>query len=1187
VTTPPTPSHASFRERLFRPYRWRLWVQFALLGGFVVLGPLLFTSRRLLDSGRDVLVEHETIDLSDEANLRVNEFREDMAYLARDVRAQVRNQPPGRAVAGAVQATADGVALPTEPTWLDPSTPQEARRRFLHGAGVGVFAFKVTDAGEAAVEAGSVPLPTDAGRKAALLACLTDVARRMTGPGAFNRSGLHFQPPAGDQPGRAVLAIAEVRGEHTFAFVLDFSRYVENRQRISPRHVYLVTDPTGRLFVHPTAADPTRTLPQVLATDFPQFEGKSWLETDLSPTAKRRRMAAVVRSGGARLRGVEVKELSTLYRKGYFAAQRELSQELGEEKAKAAAVRLNQRMWAAMARDPQLRAGEVSPALGYVEVSHPTEAGLKAASDEVAAWWREETGDPKAGVQWSAPLKCHTYQGQLTPLRVDLNDEDDPGWLVVAASTEELRQDIDDRFWQVFWKWVLPGMLVAAVLGIALVMTLTHSVNRLARAAAGLNTDDPKPLPLGGPHEVGELARTLQSLVGQVQDRDRQLTDRAARYETILRAAGEGVLITNSGGVIEEANKAAGRMFGTSAEALIGKPLHTLVRNPAEIPPASDSDTVTGPLPGSRTLDAVQGQRPDGTTFWLELNLKPVPLRDRVVVVSILRDITQRRDAEDRIRKMNEDLDARVKLRTAELEEANGKLEVALRHAEAAVRAKDTFVATMSHELRQPLHIIIGFTEALREEAADLGAESIEPDLNKILSAAKHLLDLINDILDMAKISAGKMELSVEPFPLTELVGEVKTLVGPLAAKNGNAFVVDAPPDLGVMTADARRVRQMLINLLSNAFKFTQAGRVDLRVKRVVEQGREWVRFSVSDTGRGMTADQVSRLFQRFYQADSSTTRGAGGTGLGLAITQSFNDLMGGQPVRVTSQEGVGTEFVVLLPAVVDASAQPRPVPPPAPALPPADAPAPEPADGRTVLVIDDDPMVRELMHRFLSKEGFRVRMAATGDDGLKLARGERPCLITLDVTMPGADGWTVLGQLKEDPHTADIPVVMLTIVDDRGRGFALGATEYMTKPIDWQRLGAILRRHLVGRSDGVLVIDDDPGNREVIRRHLDRDGWAIREAADGEQGLALFAEHKPGLILLDLMMPVLDGFGFVDELNRRFPGHRVPVVVLTAKELTPADFDRLNGRVARILEKGDLNHLEALLDLIRRTAKR
>ncbi len=1162
VTPPPTP-HASFRDRLFRPNRWRLWVQFALLGAFVVLGPLLFTSRRLLESSRKVLVEHETIDLADEANLRVNEFREDLSYLAADVRR------------GATDNAADSLAaIRGNLTDVKEGSLKAVRRRFMSEAVVGVYAL---DRGTGRLTGG------DADRSPAVLAALAESHQRRTRkdePTGWSR----HHPEAG----RVVMAYAYARGTDgpVYAVVIDFARYMANRQRQSPRQLYVVTDAGGRVLVHPdpAVANARPQLPAVVGWEYPQFAGYDWFTLDgLTREERERRLAAAVQTGGVRLKEAATPGLACVYRKGYFGDRRELGLQFGATAAEITRE-LNVMLEGERDNDPRLRAGEALERVGYVEVAHPDRKALEAVCDRIAAWWKARTGQP---TEWGDPVECPTMQGQLTPLRIDLNDTDDPAWLVVAASPDELKQDIDDRFRMVFWQWVLPAMLVAGVLGFALVMTLTGSVNRLARAASRLTTDDPKPLPLGGPHEVGELARTLQALVGQVQDRDRQLTDRAARYETILRAAGEGVLVTNATGVIEEANKAAGRMFGMRGEALIGTPLSILVQNPDDIPAARDSDTVTNMLPGSRTLDAVQGRRPDGSTFWLELNLKPVPLRDRVVVVCILRDITQRREAEERIRRMNEDLDVRVRQRTAELEEANGKLEVALRQAEAAVRAKDTFVATMSHELRQPLHIIIGFTEALKEEAADMGAEAIEPDLNKILSAAKHLLELINDILDMAKISAGKMDLSVETFPLPELVGEVRTLVGPLAAKNNNQFVVDVPPDLGTMTADARRVRQMLINLLSNAFKFTHAGRIDLRVKRVAEGGREWIRFGVADTGRGMTADQVGRLFQRFYQADSGTTRESGGTGLGLTITQSFNDLMGGQPIRVTSQQGVGTEFVVMLPAVVETVSPPRTAPPPPPVLPATDETPAEPADGRTVLVIDDDPMVRELMQRFLGKEGFRVLLAANGDEGLKLARDERPCLITLDVTMPGADGWTVLGQLKDDPDTADIPVVMLTIVDDRGRGFALGATEYLTKPIDWQRLGAILRRYLISRADGILVIDDDAGNREIIRRHLDRDGWVIREAADGEQGLAAFAEHKPGLVLLDLMMPVLDGFGFLDELNRRHPAHRVPVVVLTAKELTPTDFDRLNGRVARILEKGDLNHLEALLELIRRTAKR
>ena len=379
------------------------------------------------------------------------------------------------------------------------------------------------------------------------------------------------------------------------------------------------------------------------------------------------------------------------------------------------------------------------------------------------------------------------------------------------------------------------------------------------------------------------------------------------------------------------------------------------------------------------------------------------------------------------------------------------------------------------------------------------------------------------------------MELAVAQFDLAGLVKDVRTLVAPLAEKNHNVFLTDAADDLGAMTADERRVRQILINLLSNAFKFTHQGKVTLRVRRVEEAGKEWVEFAVSDTGKGMTPDQVGRLFQRFYQADPTTTREHGGTGLGLAITQSFNDLMGGQPIRVTSEPGRGSEFVVRLPAEVrpdTGKPMPRHTPLEVPVLTDGDSAAsPAPAGG-TVLVIDDDPAGAGADGPVPRQGGVprrprdeRRRRAAAG------AGSSTRWPITLDVMMPGIDGWAVLADLKADPATCDIPVVLLTIVDDRGRGYALGAADYLTKPIDWQRLGAILRRyHPPGRPAPVLVVDDDPESRELVRRNLEAEGWRVTEAADGEAGLRMLAADPPALVLLDLMMPGVDGFGFLDE---------------------------------------------------------
>ena len=1186
---PNSPVAPSWRARFWRPGRWRLWVQFALLGAFILIIPIVLTSRKLLESGRKVMLDHETIDLSDESNLRVNEFQDDFSYLARDVRLAVQ-QHAKLEPSVAVRTIRKGIALQAMPQGEMPKTVRDARRRYLHDCEVGVFCSEFRPDSTGYLAAALAPTETEADdspRKDALVACLRDLDRRRRTvddndrPSPFDRSGIVSQPADRSHPGRGLVAIGlELEVDATgrkllFALVVDFTKYIRNRQRISPRHLYFVADPSGQLVIHPYGEDSERPrdIVGLLPWDYPPA---NWFDTAASKPVKQERFGRAVRSGGARLQAKPIPGLAYFYRKGYFGEGINLKAVLPDADPSA----YNLLMKRELAADLQLRVGESSPDSTYAEVSHPDREKLLRVCGIVERWHRESGG---AGpMAWSDPIECRTLQGQLTPLRIDLNDSDDPAWLIVAASPEELQEDIDDRFTRIARDWVYPTLVISCLLGIGLVFTLTRSLRRLVASARGVSRGNDVAIPLGGPYEVSQLAHTLAEMTNRVSYRDRELRDRAARYETILRVAGEGVVITNSAGLIEEANRAAARMFGYTSDELMGKPVTLLVKNPGAMP-SQDDGTGSNLTFMSQGIDTIQGLRKDGTSFWLEMNLKPVPLKDRTVVTCIFRDVSLRHEAEERIRKLNDDLESRVRVRTAELEEANGKLDGALKQAEAASRAKDAFVANMSHELRQPLHIIIGFTEALKEDAADLGADNIQPDLNKILGAAKHLLELINDILDMAKISSGTMELTVAPFDVAAMISEVKALVGPLAEKNGNSFVVLPPVGIGPMIADERRVRQILINLLSNAFKFTQSGTVTLGVRTIVEEGREWAQFSVKDTGKGMSHEQVQRLFQRFYQADSSTTREQGGTGLGLSITLSFSDLMGGKPIQVKSEPERGSEFLVTLPMHVGTRSDAltyRPIH--------FEPEAVEAADGRTVLVIDDDPMVRELMERFLAKDGFRVVQATNGDEGMRLARDEGPCVITLDVMMPGSDGWSVLAHLKSDPLTAEIPVVMLTIVDDRQHGFALGAADYLTKPIDWQRLGAILRKYLApGHGDTVLVVEDNAESREVVRKYIEREGWKIVEAADGEQGLRAFAETRPALILLDLMMPVLDGFGFLDELSKRFPTHRVPVVVLTAKELNSADFVRLNGRVARILEKGDLTHLEKLMELIRRHARK
>ena len=385
--------------------------------------------------------------------------------------------------------------------------------------------------------------------------------------------------------------------------------------------------------------------------------------------------------------------------------------------------------------------------------------------------------------------------------------------------------------------------------------------------------------------------------------------------------------------------------------------------------------------------------------------------------------------------------------------------------AEVANRAKSQFLANMSHELRTPLNAVIGYSEMLQEECVELGVADLVPDLKQIEAAGKHLLALVNDILDLSKIESGRMELFLEPVEVCAVVGDVSVTVQPLMDKNRNRLEVRCPKDTGVIRSDLTKIRQSLFNLLSNAAKFTKEGKVVLEAWRDQrgDEEDEMIAFRVSDTGIGMTHEQVERLFQPFMQADASTTRNYGGTGLGLAITRRFCEMMGGD-VTVESEPGKGSTFTIRLPVEVK-EAIPTTAARSAPALPvrtAAAAGATRDADGggAAVLVIDDDPNARELLRRVLSNEGYRVETAADGKEGLRLARELRPCAIALDVLMPTMDGWAVLTALKSDPAVADIPVVMVTMTTDRNLAYALGAEDFMAKPIDRARLVSILNRY-------------------------------------------------------------------------------------------------------------------------------
>ncbi|RRR72559.1 MAG: response regulator [Candidatus Viridilinea halotolerans] len=503
---------------------------------------------------------------------------------------------------------------------------------------------------------------------------------------------------------------------------------------------------------------------------------------------------------------------------------------------------------------------------------------------------------------------------------------------------------------------------------------------------------------------------------------------------------------------------------------------------------------------------------------------------------------------------------------TRAAEEARINAEEARAAAEEATKAKSIFLANMSHELRTPLNAIIGYAEMLEEEAEDLGYDDFAPDLHKIRTAGRQLLALINDVLDISKIEAGRMELHLDRFALSTMIHDVTSTIEPLVANNNNRFVVSGDIS-GTLYNDLTRLRQSLLNLLSNAAKFTANGKITLEIENQNINGVEYLYLRVHDTGIGIAQEQLGQLFREFTQGDASTTRKYGGTGLGLALSRRFCQMMGGD-ITVSSRPDEGSTFTIVVPREV------RPEEAVAHLVAASDVVPNGPVRG-TVLVIDDDPATSELLQRTLSREGLRVVTAISGAEGLARARIVRPDVITLDVLLRDADGWQILAALKADPELANIPVVMLTILDERSTGFSLGAADYLTKPVDRRRLIELVGRYCTTNDDSsnepptVLVVEDDDTTREILCRTLDQAGWQTHEAANGRLGLEAVAAARPGLILLDLMMPELDGFGFLNELRSNVEWMHIPVIVVTAMDLTHEDRMLLTASAQRVIQKG------------------
>jgi PAS domain S-box-containing protein len=611
------------------------------------------------------------------------------------------------------------------------------------------------------------------------------------------------------------------------------------------------------------------------------------------------------------------------------------------------------------------------------------------------------------------------------------------------------------------------------------------------------------------------------------------------RVHLLARAvefAGDVIEVATTNAVLQYVNPAYTRVLGVSAEEAEGNTPGQLVRSgvhTAEFFREIDQALAAGRVWSGRIIS--RNQR--GDLVHLDTTLAPIvnSLGEVTHHVAVKRDVTEREQ------------------RALALEETNRALRQARDAALQSNRTKSEFLANMSHELRTPLNAIIGYGEILLEDAEAASEAALAADLKKILSAARHLLGLINDILDMSKIEAGKMDIDVQEFELAELLAAVRDYVMPLAERRNNVIEIQAARAPARVVYDQQKLRQILTNLISNACKFTSDGRVQVDVA-VDESG--WLEFRIVDTGIGMTEEQLSRLFRPFMQADSSMTRRYGGTGLGLAISQRFCEMMGGR-IEASSNPGHGSTFTVRLPESVPRTRGPAP-------------------DTRTdggeslVLVIDADQAIYSTLSVSLAERGLRVEWARTGDAGFEAAREQRPQVIVLDINMPAKQGWNVLALLKEDPQTAPIPVVMVTSLGDPELGLALGAADYLIKPIQPELLISAVQRWIVLPNDNVtvLVVDDDEAMLEIVQRKLQNAGYRVVTATNGRAGLDALETQNPGLIVLDLMMPEMDGFEFLRRLKQHPRHSRLPVIVATAKDLTDTERTVLKESASKVIQK-------------------
>lgn len=822
---------------------------------------------------------------------------------------------------------------------------------------------------------------------------------------------------------------------------------------------------------------------------------------------------------------------------------------------------------------------------------------IDPASMIVASRHTKRIGTILRDQDWIAPPKSQeevvTYSAdpEGEPLLVIVEPLLDEGkiaaWTRVVFSLSQVRREE----WQSIQRMILVtlALVLAGIVGVYVAQRKVSSIFRgiVAKLQVAVTTlGMPQPQSSSTVAGAGGSVQSLQAGQGEFEyltsivtrtaelltKQSEVLRESEMKFRAVAQSANDAIVSADQRGNIIAWNTGAERIFGYQDAEVLGKPFTMLIPERYQHAHEQGLERMRGGAESKILGKATElaGYRKSGQEFPLELSLSGWKTGEGTFYTGIIRDITERKHAEEALRALTASLEHKVRERTAELEVARDQALTATQH-------KSEFLANMSHELRTPLNAVIGFSEVLLEKMFGELNPKQEEYLGDILGSGRHLLALINDILDLAKIESGHMELDIGTFDLPAVLNSTFMLIRERAKRHSIHVSLDIDHRLGGVIADERKLKQILLNLLSNALKFTpEDGAVSL--KAVLQD--DGVEISVSDTGIGIEPEFQQKIFDEFFQVGGHLKKQEG-TGLGLAVTKKFVELHGGR-IWVQSAKGQGSTFTFTLPVLPTPEKRSAPTVAMPDAHPNANAPL--------VLVVEDDPAAAKLLSIYLMEAGFSVEVAADGDAGFEKAKTLRPALITVDILIPKTDGWELLTRLKADQAMASIPVVVVSIIDERGRGFSLGAADYLLKPVDRDSLVRVIQRVVRSnardqRGRSVLVIDDDPLILELMEAVLRPEGFEVLKARDGRHGLQIARERNPDLVVLDLLMPEMNGFEVVDEMHGCPETAAIPIVVLTNKSLSREEKDRLNGRIIAIRQKGEF-HREDFVAQVRSLLK-